>query len=182
MKVRSAHEREMSGSIEQAIEIVKTYGTLNDQMHPDELWPKIRSVEPDGPPAVGKVYIRGAVRFMITFFNIGPTKAHYGWKFIEPAGFNGRHESQVEDIGNRRLRFKTFVEIELRGIKFIILWFLIMRPFHNAVVEDCLDKAERKLGNSPKGREWSLWVKLLRRLKRIKSVEYQRLHQQKMAR
>jgi hypothetical protein len=45
-----------------------------------------------------------------------------------------------------------------------LTWPLIFRPLHEALIEDSLDDAERALGGEPPAREWSPWVRLLRRL------------------
>src|SRR5713226_3693983 len=181
MKILCVHEREMHGSIEQVGEIVKTHGSSIDRMYPHELWPKTQMEGSDGPPEVGRIANRGALRFIMTSFEIG-IKVHYSWKFIEPAGFDGYHQTDVEDRGNGKLLFKTFVEMETRGLKATLLWLFVMRPLHNAIVEDCFDKIERQLGLSPKGHKWSLWVKTLRRVRRAKFAEYQRLHQEELSR
>ncbi len=180
MKVRSEHERVMTGSIKQVADIVKTYGSSNDRMHPHELWPKTQMEGPDGPPVVGRIAQRAAVRFVMTSYEIGP-RVHYSWKFLEPAGFEGYHQADVHEIGNGKLLFKTFIDMETRGLKATLLWLFVMRFLHHAVVEDCFDKIERQLGGSPPGHRWSVWVKVLRRIKRAQSPEYQVLYQKQLS-
>jgi hypothetical protein len=38
----------------------------------------------------------------------------------------------------------------------------MIRPLHNALLEDALDRAEAFLGKQLPQREWSLWVKVVR--------------------
>ncbi|GAA2984497.1 SRPBCC family protein [Actinokineospora diospyrosa] len=47
-----------------------------------------------------------------------------------------------------------------------LLWPLVIRWLHDALVEDLLDNAERAVGHPPAHKaRWSPWVRLLRRLK-----------------
>ena len=49
----------------------------------------------------------------------------------------------------------------LNGPAFLT-WPLIIRPLHDALLEDALATAEASLGMIPKMQTWSPWVKLLR--------------------
>ncbi len=62
-----------------------------------------------------------------------------------------------------------------RTLTATLLGLFVMRPLHDAVVQDSFDKLERELGQTPKPRSWSVWVRLLRWVKRRSSPEYQRL-------
>lgn len=39
---------------------------------------------------------------------------------------------------------------------------LVFRPLHDTLIEDCLDNAAYALGEAPRSRPWSLWVRTLR--------------------
>jgi hypothetical protein len=46
----------------------------------------------------------------------------------------------------------------------VLNWILVIKPLHNALLCDSLDKVENYfLSNNPKT-EWTIWVKLLRKL------------------
>jgi hypothetical protein len=44
---------------------------------------------------------------------------------------------------------------------------IVFRPLHDALVEDCLDRAAQAVGEAPELRPWSLWVRILRRAFRL---------------
>ena len=179
MKVRNVHERVVTATLAQAREIVNTYGSVKDRMYPFERWPKMQLEGPDGPPAVGRFGTRGAARFVITTFDTEPY-IHYAWRFLQPAGFDGMHDGTVEDLGDGRLRFRSVIEMHTRGLKATLLWLFVMRPLHDAVVEDSFDKVEREMGRSLPDRPLSFWVRTLRRIKRRRSAEYQRIHREQL--
>jgi hypothetical protein len=181
MKVRNVHEREMRGSMQQLSEIVKTYGSKNDRMYPFERWPKMQLEGPEGPPTVGRIGNRGAAQFVMTLYENGE-RIRYSWKFLKPVGFDGHHHGEAQELGNGKILFRSVVDMNTRGLKATLLWLFVMRPLHDAVVEDSFDKVERELGSSPMVHEWSPWVKFLRRLKRRNSLEYQRLHREQLER
>ena len=45
-------------------------------------------------------------------------------------------------------------------------WLFIIRPLHDSLIEDLLDKIETQLTDSTKKSRWSLWVRFLRMILR----------------
>lgn len=177
MKVSNVHERVVPCSRQEAHEIVGTFGTLTDRMYPFDRWPNMYLEGAPGPTAVGSVFNRGAARLVITQFENGE-RIRYSWRFLKPAGFDGSHTGTVEDLGDGRMMFRSVIDMRTRSTTATLLWLFVMRPLHDAVVQDSFDKLERELGRTPPPRAWSLWVRMLRRIKRAKSPEYQRLHRE----
>jgi hypothetical protein len=53
-----------------------------------------------------------------------------------------------------------------------IRWWLVIRPLHDALIEDLLDRAEAALhGRVARPARWSWWVRLLRRLLRRRRLD-----------
>jgi hypothetical protein len=53
--------------------------------------------------------------------------------------------------------------IEMRASGAALLqWLFVIRPLHNALLEDALDRAELYGGGRPRYKGWSPWVRLLR--------------------
>ncbi len=179
MKVYNVHERVVRCTKKQAQEIMSTYGSLTDRMYPFDRWPNMYLEGPPGPTVVGSVFNRGAARLVITLFENGE-QLRYSWKFLKPAGFDGTHTGSVVDLGNGTMAFRSVIDMHTRGWKATLLWLFVMHSLHDAVVGDSFDKLERELGLTPKARTWTPWVRLLRRLKRVKSTEYQRLHREQV--
>jgi hypothetical protein len=45
-------------------------------------------------------------------------------------------------------------------------WRILVEPMHDALIEDAFDRAEHRYRSEPTGRSrWSLWVRLLRRMR-----------------
>jgi hypothetical protein len=88
-------------------------------------------------------------------------RRHY--RITGPAGFTGWHGWDVRADGQTVLRH--VVEADCHGWV-LIGWPLLIRPMHDALHEDVLDAAETALGGSPRPREWSRWVRFLRRVLR----------------
>jgi len=56
----------------------------------------------------------------------------------------------------------------------IFIWSIAIHWLHNAFIEDAFDKVENRFLTEKKETEWSLWVKILRRIlkpKKIKNVQ-----------
>jgi len=81
------------------------------------------------------------------------------YRITGPDGFTGWHGWDVRANGATVLRH--VVEAECRGLA-RLGWPLVIQPIHNALHEDVLDRAEAAVGGSPRGTEWSRWVRFLR--------------------
>jgi hypothetical protein len=110
-------------------------------MWPHGVWPELR---PDGI---------GFLRHEFLKHERGKSRRY---RITGPAGFTGWHGWDVTASGIRHV-----VEAECRGWS-RLAWPLVIRPIHDALHEDILDRAEASLGTSPPEREWSLWVRFLR--------------------
>jgi hypothetical protein len=77
-------------------------------------------------------------------------------------GIVGHHRFEVFPEGSDGARLRHTVEAKCWG-KNWMRWFFVIRPMHNAVLEDALDCAEMALtGQVKKPSRWSLYVRLLR--------------------
>jgi hypothetical protein len=113
-------------------------------MWPRDRWPPLR---PDGLGILQHEplqHVRGVSRT---------------YRIFGPRGFTGRHGWEVDANGRTTLRH--IVEAECRGWA-RIAWPLVIRPIHNALHEDVLDRAETAVGGSPPPQEWSRGVRFLR--------------------
>jgi hypothetical protein len=81
------------------------------------------------------------------------------YRITGPDGFTGWHGWDV--TANGRSVVRHIVEADCRGWA-RVLWPLVIRPMHDALHEDILDRAEAAVGGSPAPREWSPRVRFLR--------------------
>ena len=58
--------------------------------------------------------------------------------------------------------------------KGIFTWYIAVKWLHNALLEDCMDKAENNFLTEKKKTEWNLWVLFLRRIfKKSKKLSHE---------
>jgi hypothetical protein len=111
------------------------------RMWPHGRWPELR---PDG---------MGFLRHEPLRHERGRLR-HY--RVTGPHGFAGWHGWEADGGVLRHV-----VEADCRGWM-RVGWPLVVRPIHDALHEDVLDQAEVAVGRTPRPREWSRWVRLLR--------------------
>jgi len=78
------------------------------------------------------------------------------------SGLLGYHEFTVLDDGPAGATLRHLIAARALGAK-RLAWPLVIRPLHDALLEDLLDRAERAASGRDTGsRGWSPWVRLLR--------------------
>jgi hypothetical protein len=78
-------------------------------------------------------------------------------------GFQGQHYFELEGQGEQTL-LRHVIDADCTPSAWL-RWHLVVRPLHDALLEDALDKAEASLGSpTEKPAKWSPWVRLLRNL------------------
>jgi hypothetical protein len=89
------------------------------------------------------------------------------FSFTKPAAFKGIHRFDLEAVGSNSSMLTHTIEMDAGGAS-AFRWLFVIRPLHNALIEDALDRAERFAGGKPAKRTWSPWVRFLRRIFRAK--------------
>ncbi|MFC4638230.1 hypothetical protein [Deinococcus hohokamensis] len=145
-------------------------GTLGDLLEavasPEgKLWPA-----PAWPPLIldagltpGSSGGHGPIRYRVTDHDPG---RRVRFKFAPDLGLAGFHEFLIEDLGPTSCRVTHTIQGTLRG-SMILLWPLAIRWLHEALLQDLFDQAERlATGQVARSARWSLWVRVLRSLRR----------------
>ncbi|WP_412543872.1 hypothetical protein R8Z50_15690 [Longispora sp. K20-0274] len=86
---------------------------------------------------------------------------------FEPGrGLDGHHEFRLTPQGAGAAQLTHTIDATVTG-RMRILWPLVIRWMHEALVGDLFDNAERAATGRIAGRpaRWSPWVRLLRRLR-----------------
>jgi hypothetical protein len=158
MKIRNIHERTLPGSIEDVAELLDSLSTSNDRLWPHDRWPPMRM---DAPLRVGVVGGHGPVRYRVSEYDPGRKIVFSFDKSGLTAGFDGQHYFEVVPIGGQ-VTLRHVLEARC-GLGTWLHWTAVIRPLHDALLEDALDRAERALNpSSSASTPWSLWVRLLR--------------------
>ncbi len=86
---------------------------------------------------------------------------------MKPDGFAGIHKFEITEIEKDKTELKHTIDMTVSG-KGIFTWYIAVKWLHDALLEDCLDKAENHFLTDKKKTKWNLWVIFLRRLFRKK--------------
>ena len=112
----------------------------------------------DRPLCIGAKGGHGPIGYFVEEYNPGQ---FIKFRFTKPKGFNGFHKFDVVKGLQEAVLLRHTIEMNLHGPA-LLTWPLIIRPLHDALLEDALAKAQSTLGMVPQMTAWSPWVKLIR--------------------
>jgi len=155
MKVLNIHEREFEANYEQVGMLIDSLSSEDDRLWPNHSWPRMKF---DRPLSIGADGGHGQIGYFVEAFKPGQS---IKFKFTSPRGFNGFHTYEVVRSTQRSVFLRHTIEMTIHGAAFLT-WPLIIRPLHDALLEDSLATAQASLGMIPQMQAWSPWVKFLR--------------------
>jgi hypothetical protein len=161
MKIINIHERVLDGSVEQVGRLIDGLSSADDPLWPIDRWPPMRF---DRSLGVGAVGGHGPIRYHVESYEPG---RKIQFRFTKPDGFDGVHRFETEPAGEGRTILRHVIDMQTTGFRAMLTWAII-RPLHDALLEDALDRAERFLGKQIPLRKLSLLVKFVRRILRRK--------------
>ena len=126
-----------------------------DRLWPHAKWPAMRF---DRPLSVGAVGGHGPIRYTVEQYEPGHS---IQFRFTKPVGFHGCHRFDLEEIDSERAQLRHTIEMKLSAGA-MVQWHIAIRPLHDALMEDALDRAEVFASGGPTARRWSPWVRFLR--------------------
>ncbi|NKY54465.1 hypothetical protein [Nocardia vermiculata] len=157
MAVVNIHLRHLPVPVEAVGALVDSLAGEGDELWPVQNWPAMRFDRALGAGAAGG---HGPIRYTVEQYVPG----HWvRFRFTGPRGFHGFHEFTVRPTpgGTDLVHLLT---MNVRG-QARLAWPLAYRWMHDALLEDCLDRAERGLtGSVADPARWTRRVRLLRRL------------------
>jgi hypothetical protein len=118
----------------------------------------------DRPLGVGAQGGHGPIGYLVESYLPGRLVQ---FRFTEPAGFDGVHRVELKTLGPERSLLRHTIAMRVARSSYL-RWLLVIRPLHNALIEDAMDRASSFAGCLPKQQPWSLWVRLLRNAARKK--------------
>ena len=155
--VLNIHERLLHTSVTEGGTLIDTLASADNKLWPHDQWPAMKF---DRPLRVGAIGGHGPIRYTVESYQPGHC---IQFRFTRPKGFLGYHRFEIEPMGSEESKLRHIIEMQVQGTA-RLSWPLAIRPLHNALIEDALDRAEAHTGRQPDKRNWSLWVKLLRRI------------------
>ena len=157
MKVLNIHKRVINHPKEKVSELLETLSTKNDKIWPYEKWPVIKFRKGLVEGTNGG---HGPIRYSIEKYI---PKEFIQFKFSKPVGFNGIHKFEILELENGNTELKHTIDMDVVG-KGLLTWIIAIRPLHNALLEDALDKVENQYISEKRKTEWTIWVKFLRKI------------------
>jgi hypothetical protein len=163
MKIVNRHQRQYSAAPAKIGALIDTLASKDDRLWPHFRWPRMHF---DRPLGIGAKGGHGAIGYSVENYVPGNSIV---FRFRNThrisRGFEGIHAFFVEPSGHGA-RLVHLIEGEARGRQ-LLLWPLVIRPTHDALIEDALDCAARALSPAREfPRRLTLRVRLLRALLR----------------
>lgn len=153
MNVLNVHERTLLTSDDDTWRLIANLGSKHDLLWPEH-WPKMRFDRPLGLGAHGG---HGPIGYYVERFT-RPELIRF--RFTAPKGFEGYHEFQIEPrLGS--VIFRHTLRVRTRGLA-TWFWLLVLRPLHDALVEDAMDRASNYSSGCCFTSPWSLRVRLIK--------------------
>ena len=157
MKINNVHERTINTTEEEAGRLLDSLSGKDDRFWPGDRWPPMRFNRPLGVGAKGG---HGPIRYSVTEYDPGK-RIVFEFNGASGPGLIGNHFFEVLNNG-RGVSIRHTIDASCKG-SMLIKWPLIIRPFHDALLEDALDNAQDILGDPPAMRaKYSSWVRFLK--------------------
>ncbi|GAB7190386.1 hypothetical protein NUM3379_10920 [Kineococcus sp. NUM-3379] len=161
----NVQERRIEAPAERLAELLAELATPRDRLWPSPAWPRLRL---DAGLAPGSRGGHGPIRYSVVEHEPG---RRIRFAFDPRRGLTGHHELLVTAEGPDRCRLVHTLAGRCRG-RMLLLWPLVVRWLHEALVHDLFDNAESAAtGRLPaRPARWSAWVRLLRRARGLPAV------------
>lgn len=157
MAVLNIHQRTLPAPVTEVGALIDGLSGPADRLWPSDRWPAMRLDRPLGPGAVGG---HGPIRYTVVAHAPGQWVR---FTFTGPKGVLGFHDYAVLPTGAGTVLRHT-IAIRLRGWA-RLSWPLVFRWLHDALLEDCLDRAEQAVaGQVSRPARWNRRVRFLRRV------------------
>ncbi len=167
--IHNVHERRLQAMPEQVGTLLDSLAGPGDRLWPAPPWPPLRL---DGPLAAGSDGGHGPIGYAVETYVPGVAVV---FRFAPSSGLDGTHALTVHPAGAGASVLRHEIDARTHGVM-VLLWPLMVRWLHDALLEDLLDRAETAVSGAPsRPARWTPWVRLLRaprvrRLPRLSTV------------
>lgn len=163
--MRNIHQRSIAAPAEELGALLDALATPDDRIWPAPAWPRLVL---DAGLTPGSRGGHGPIRYHVSAYEPG-RRARF--EFAPGVGLDGYHELRITPEGPDACTLTHTLTGTLQG-RMRLLWPLAIRWFHDALLEDLLDNAERAAAGRLSGRpaRWSPWVRLLRRVRGMRAA------------
>ena len=162
MKVINIHSRVISQPKSSIEKLFRTLASANDLLLATDKWSPMQL---DQGLQVGSKGGHGPIGYTVRKY-IPDNLIEF--EFTKPAGFHGIHKFEIRAMGPDATLMSHTIDMQTRGAA-TFLWLFAIRWLHDAYIEDAFDKVENHFSEAKKQSQWSVWVKLLRKIGRAVS-------------
>ena len=155
MKVTNIHSRSYPVGDTEIGALLDSLASKEDRLWPHRTWPPMKF---DSPLSVGASGGHKPIRYFVEKYEAGKLVQ---FRFTSPRGFKGVHRLEVLAKGAKETELRHTIEMNTEGAA-LLSWAILVRPLHNALVEDALTLVEENLGLKKHVKRWSVYVRVLR--------------------
>jgi hypothetical protein len=160
--MRNVHDRRIAVPATRVGALLDTLASSDDRFWPHENWSAMRL---DRPLQVGATGGHGTAPYTVISYTPGE---HIRFEFGGER--DGYHEFTLEEAGNCTCLLRHTTKVRLT-INSAYRWYVQIRPLHNALIEDLLDKVEGQLTNLDCPQVWSARVRRLRQARGMTPIK-----------
>jgi hypothetical protein len=158
----NVHERTIAAPAARVGALLDTLASADDKFWPHENWP---SVKFNLPLEVGAIGGHGTGPYTVSSYTPGQ---HIRFEF--GAGRLGFHEFRVQQIDDTTCLLRHMTNARLK-FNSAWRWYFLIRPLHNALIEDLFDKVEGQVAKVVHPQVWSSRVQKLRQERGMSPVK-----------
>ena len=155
LRVLNVHDRNIAAPPDAVGALIDSLASDDDALWPSRTWPRMCL---DRPLNVGAIGGHGPIRSFVDEYLPGRMVQ---FRFLSPRGFDGHHRFEATPAENGSTLLRHTIDMSISG-RALFTWPVIVRPLHDALLEDALNQAQSSLGLTPAFSSWSAYVKLLR--------------------
>jgi len=162
MKMSNVHERTIAAPIARVGALLDTLASADDKFWPHENWPRVKFTL---PLQVGVTGGHGTGPYTVSCYTPGQ---HIRFEFA--GGRQGFHEFTLQEVDGTTclLRHATKGKLTFNSAW---RWYFLIRPLHNALIEDLFDKVESQVAKVVHPQVWSSRVQKLRQVRGLSPVK-----------
>jgi len=155
MQVENIHSRDIPAPAAAVGAVLDGFGSEDDRLWPSRRWPMLR-LKLGGSLAVGTPARHGPIRYVVEAYEPGRRLI---FRLAPGVGLAGIHGFEIEPLGPRRTRLTHVIRAHVGFDR--LLWWAVIRRYHDVVIEDLLAQADRAAsGRAVHDRPWPLWLRL----------------------
>ncbi len=154
MQVHNVHSRDLAAQPERLGPLLDSLGQPDDRLWPVDVWPTM-PMRLDRPLAVGAHGGHDKIRYFVDAYEPGRSVR---FRFKPGVGLVGFHRLDVSPLGPCRSRMTHTLDCRVERRILPLAPFIL--AYHDAVVEDLLDRAEEAVtGVRPRPARRPLWLR-----------------------